>query len=200
MKELNNSFNMRDSTKYSFHDNSKAFIFGIDGITNCSKEKNNLIFDKNFNISSFELDDFFNLLNEDYDLVEYKTLFAIKKNEARDIYYKLITSISLALYTAENPLFSFALSSSNLDTEDNVFEDTIEKLGDDIFKGVSNGVIKGIIIVTALRIFVEVTRGSSKYKFVEIIKQCAIAILIVIILPALPGIINLMVERYLPSY
>lgn len=173
----------------------RIHVFGLSNTTSCSKEEYELIFNKNFDISNISNDEFKSLLFTDanQDKVINLVLKTLKKYNYKDVYLKLVTDISTTLFIASNPIYCFALSS----TENNFFEDMVNRLGTDLLDGVSAGAIKGVLIVTALRLFVEYTRGGSKYKFFDIIKQCLIVLLIIVVLPTLPGIVTLVVDKYL---
>ena len=176
----------KKSTIYS----SNIHVFGVTNVKSCSKEEYELIFNKDFDVSSFCDNKY---LFDNLDKTNNHVLDVFRNHNYKKIHSKLVASISLALFMASNPISCFALSSSN----NNFFKDMIERLGTDLLDGVSMGAIKGVLIVTALRLFVEYTRGGSKYKFFDITKQCIIVLLIIIILPTLPGIVNLVVNKYL---
>lgn len=177
------------SLKQENKDIANIHVFGVPNLKKCSYEEYNLLFDNNFDISSF-LDDSMLLCNSDKSINNLLKL--LPKHNYKDVYLKLTIGLSLTLFMASNPILCFALSSN-----DNFFRKAIEQLGSDVLDGVSIGAIKGVLVVTALRLFVEYTRGGSKYKFFDIVKQCIIVLLGIIILPLLPGIVSLIVNNYL---
>lgn len=177
------------NSKKSTVNSANIHVFGVPNVKSCSKEKYEMIFNKDFDISNFYNN---KTPHDSLDKTINKVLEVLQNHNYKDIYSKLTTSISLVLFMASNPILCFALSSNN-----NFFKDMVDRLGTDLLDGVSMGAIKGVLIVTALRLFVEYTRGGSKYKFFDITKQCIIVLLIIIVLPILPGIVNLVVNKYL---
>ena len=166
-------------------------VFGVPKISSCSKEEYNMIFNKDYDISNF----YNNKASLDNpDKIINRVLEHLQKYNYKETYSKLTKCISLTLFMASNPTACLALSSSS---GGNLFREMIEQLGADLLDGVSMGAIKGVLIVTALRLFVEYTKGGSKYRFFDIAKQCLIVLLIIIILPTLPGIVTLVVDKNL---
>lgn len=176
------------NSKKSITNSTNIHVFGVPNINSCSKEEYEMIFNEDFDISNF----YNKTLFDNPDKAIDKILKILQNHNYKGIYSKLTTSISLSLFMASNPISCFALSSDN-----NLFKEMVDRLGTDLLDGVSMGAIKGVLIVTALRLFVEYTRGGSKYKFFDITKQCIIVLLIIVVLPILPGIVNLVVNKYL---
>lgn len=169
---------------------ASVHVFGVPNLKKCSNEEYNMLFDTNFDISNF-LDDSMIFCNSNKSI--NTLLKSLPQYNYKEIYLKLTIGLSLTLFMASNPISCFALSSN----DNNFFRKAIEQLGNDVLDGVSIGAIKGVLVVTALRLFVEYTRGGSKYKFFDIIKQCLIVLLGIIILPLLPGLVSLVVNKYL---
>lgn len=170
--------------------NNLVHVFGVPNLKACSKEENELFFNKDFDIN-----DLFESKTSDYiDTSSYENAeaflrgFKLNKGLSNKISYIL----GLTLFISSNPKFVFAFSN-----RDNIIVKVPEKLGTDIFDSVSTIVIYGIIIITALRLLSEYSRGGSRYKATEIIKECATVLLIVIVLPMLPGVVKKIVSRYL---
>lgn len=183
------------SLKHNTQRCTEVHVFGMPNITSCSYEEYNKIFNNEFDISNLNYKNFERLLNGEKDK-ELDSFLGRLKNNYSDIYYKLIKCISITLLMSTKPTLCFALVSNGARTG-NFLKDILEQLGSDIFDGISGGAIKGILIVTALRLLVEYSRGGSKYKFFDITKQCIIVLLMIIVLPTLPGIVTLFVNKYL---
>lgn len=113
------------------------------------------------------------------------------KNLSYKINYKFI---SLSLFLSLIPQRVYAL-----DNPKNLFFKMMEELGDDAFSGVSLGTIKAILVITVLRFLVEFTKGGSKYKFYDIAKQCIAVILMIIVLPYVPTILQRITNIYIDS-
>ena len=113
------------------------------------------------------------------------------KNLSYKINYKFI---SLSLFLSLTPQRVYAL-----DNPKNLFFKMMEELGNDAFSGVSLGTIKAILVITVLRFLVEFTKGGSKYKFYDIAKQCIAVILMIIVLPYVPTILQRITNIYIDS-
>lgn len=113
------------------------------------------------------------------------------KNLSYKINYKF-TSLSLFLSLIPQRVYA-------LDNPKNLFFKMMEELGDDAFSGVSLGTIKAILVITVLRFLVEFTKGGSKYKFYDIAKQCIAVILMIIVLPYVPTILQRITNIYIDS-
>ena len=105
---------------------------------------------------------------------------------------KYCIKINLFFLFLLKPINIIALSSEN------PFKETLDSIGSDLLDAVNTGAVKAVLVITALRLTAEYTRGGSKYKFIDILKQCAIVLFILISLPILPKIVNLVIHRYLP--
>lgn len=174
------------------YDKDIVRVFGLENIEYCTKEENEIFFDKDI-----DLELHLNLIKsiKENDIIDYidKILEHIKKNKT--IYIRLTFLVASTLLLISNPTNIYAYSYV---AQDNILRNVAENVGSDIFDGVSMGTIKGTLIITALRLFAEYTRGGSKYKSFEIIKQCVVVLSVIIILPLLPGIVTLLVKKYLP--
>lgn len=178
-------------TSNIIHENNSVHIFGIEGITRCTQEENEMLFNKDFNVEDFisSLESF--EYEQEPDMLLEKILDHVKRN--KKAYIKLTFCIASTLFMVANPTSCFAYTAS-----DNILRNVAESVGSDIFDGVSMGTIKGTLVITALRLFAEYTRGGSKYKAFEVLKQCVVVLSVIIILPLLPGLVTLVVKKYLP--
>lgn len=180
----------KDIEKYTFTQSSKVHVFGVPGITKCSCDDNRKFFENDFTMEKLEdmicfSDNYFNRYSLDNNLpTEFRY---------RGMCLKLTRYISTCILIACNTTVSFALSESG----ENIFEEMLRRFFEDLLTGVRAGAVLGVLIVTALRLFMEFTRGGSKYKTFDILKQCVIILIIIAVLPILPDIINTIVNTYM---
>lgn len=166
-------------------------VFGLKNISICTKEENLKFFNKDYSFNSINDYKDFRFIEDNYSDNFLETILS-NINNNKELYIKIVKVVGLTLYFASNMQnkTSYALG--------NFLADTTSALGDDIFKWVSTGAMKGILIITTLRLFSEYSRGGSKYKIFEIVKQCIIILLVLFVLPTLPALANLLVKKYLP--
>lgn len=168
-------------------------VFGVPGITRCTPEENKLLFNgdlnnvkdililKNVPKSTFRDSFVFNEIE--------KILNHIKRN--KQVYFKIIKVLAVTLLMVSEPTNAFALSLTS-----NTLKDIMESIGNDLFDCISTGAVKGLLVITIIRLFGEYTRGGSKYKSMEIIKQFVVVIVLIVILPLLPSLVNSLVTKY----
>lgn len=160
---------------------SKVFVFGHPYITECSVDENSLFFINSIDPLSIPLkeassyfDKSTNFFYSNFD----KVLKEVKHNKV--IYAKLISIIAITLLLASNPTSCFAMS----------FVEKMSIVGKNLIDILSVGMIKGVLILTVLRLFNEYTRGCSDCRVFEILKESLAIILAVIVIPKLPVIIS----------
>lgn len=122
-------------------------------------------------------------------MIIFKNFISYIKDLICKINYRFI---SLSLFLSLIPQRAYAFDGSK-----NIFFKMIEELGNDAFSGVSLGTIKAILVITVLRFLVEFTKGGSKYRFYDIAKQCVAVILMIIILPYVPTILQRITNVYI---
>ena len=167
-------------------------VFGLPGVTKCTQSENLLFFNEEYDINLILNQKNHQYLNYNHLSINLESILGhLKKN--KKVYLKLVSSVAIAIYLASNPTNTFALT-----LVESTFSEMTEKLGNDTLSWVKIGAINGILIITALRLFAEYTRGGSKYKTFEILKQCVWVLLILIALPMLPKIVTKFVNNYLP--
>lgn len=160
----------------------KAYLLNTNDIYTCSR-------DKRLNRKIQELIDKHGLTSfKNNKLLKYSIVSRFNKRKILKVVLGTGIFLTIILY----PNNSLAISSGNL------FKETLDSLGSDLLDAVNTGAVKGVLIITVLRLTAEYTRGGSKYKFVDVLKQCAIVLFILIALPMLPGIVNIIVNKYLP--
>lgn len=96
------------------------------------------------------------------------------------------TSVSVGLFVSLSPSISIALSH-----QDNL--NNIRLIGEDLVSAFGIGVIKGVSIVTVIRLFNELMNGGNEHRIFKILKECLGVILAVVIIPKVPLIISLIV-------
>lgn len=100
---------------------------------------------------------------------------------------EITTSISVGLFVSLTPSISIALSHQEK-------LNNIRLIGEDLVSAFGVGVIKGVSIVTVIRLFNELMNGGNEHRIFKILKECLGVILAVVIIPKVPLIISLIVE------
>ena len=113
----------------------------------------------------------------------------------RNIIYNIKHSFTIAFLLMAIPNDSYALV-----TENSMMSSIIEQMGNDAFNHVVLGGTAIVLITTVLRLIVEYTKGGSKYRFYDIVKQCIIVLVILFILPFLPNMIEKVFGKYFTSF
>lgn len=128
-----------------------------------------------------------------------KYLYKIKKcfSLIKKTYIKLILFSSTSLCSFLIPISSSAITSSS--NEENIFLEVIEEFGNDVFTGVKVGAIKVVIVFTVIRLVVEFCKGGTKYRMSEIAKQFVIILVLIVLVPFIPTLIEILVKRYITS-
>ena len=166
--------------KIEIYREPKVFVFGNPYITTCTKEENKTFFDNTINIDSIIYKSKFdthNKLNFIYNNID-NTLETLKDNKI------LTVSIALSLFIASNPTSCFATS----------FMEEMTNIGTNLVGVLSVGITKGLLIITALRLFNEYINGANYYRIFNILKESIALILAIVVIPKLPIIVNTFIK------
>lgn len=98
-----------------------------------------------------------------------------------------ITSLSVGLFVSLTPTISFAFSQ-----QDNL--NNFRVLGEDLVSAFGIGVVKGVSIVTVLRLLNELMNGGNEHRIFKILKECLCVIIAVVVIPKVPVIISLIIR------
>ena len=165
----------------SIHKSSEVFIFGIDGVSHCTHEMNSKLFN-----ADLDVNDTINNLQKEFPKNFNKCIRRLKKESLKllsdkKFQRKLVVILALSMLITMNPSSSFAFS----------YMDKITETGRNLLPVVITGINKGILIITALRLFSEYMNGFSKYNVTEIVKDCITVILATTLIPNLPAIFEI---------
>lgn len=133
-------------------------------------------------IDSCSYEEYSLLFNKDFDVDN----FLYKNNKKINNYIGKIMGISL--FIASNPKYILAFGK-----ETNVFASSI---GNDLFSKATEYSIIGVLIITAFRFLAEYSRGGSKYRTLEIFKECVLIILAIIVLPYTPRVLEAFLNKH----
>lgn len=129
--------------------------------------------------------------HEEYNLLFDKNFniddFLYKKNNNL-LKRQLSKILGLTLFIASNPQYTLAYSKLLMSTG--------KSIGDDLFSKAKTFTIYGVLIVTVFRLFSEYSRGGSKYRVSEILKECVLIILSIIFLPKVPIILENFIGKH----
>lgn len=170
--------------KIEIYREPKVFVFGNPYITTCTKEENKTFFDNTINIDSIIYKSKFdthNKLNFIYNNID-NTLENLKDNKI--LIEKITVSIALSLFIASNPTSCFATS----------FMEEMTNIGTNLVGVLSVGITKGLLIITALRLFNEYINGANYYRIFNILKESIALILAIVVIPKLPIIVNTFIK------
>ena len=132
-------------------------------------------------IDSCSYEEYSLLFNKDFNIDDF-----LYKNKNNNKFKKYIVKITgIALFLASNPKHILAFSKANT------------SMGSDLYSKAKSFSIVGVLIITALRLFFEFSRGGSKYRTFEIIKECVLIILAIIILPGIPNILETFLDKHI---
>lgn len=157
----------------------KVFVFGNPYLKECTIEENSFFFKDNIdpylvginrNMEN-KADFIFNNLNN--------MVSELRLNNT--MHSNLTTSLAIALFIASNPTSCFALD----------YVDKIFTAGMNAVSILTVGLIKGVLIITALRLLNEYINGSNNYRIFDILKECIGVILLTVLIPRLPIIFGI---------
>lgn len=158
---------------------NKVFVYGNPYLSECTKEENILFFDKTV--------DPLMIIKNHREFNSIKDYINTFLNNKKNNLTKITTTLSLSLFIALNPNTSTALSYLNTLSK-------ISSTGEDLISAFATGVIKGVSIITVVRLFNELMNGGNEYRLFEILKECLGVILAVIIIPKVPLIISMIID------
>lgn len=113
----------------------------------------------------------------------YKTCY--KNSRLRIINYKNIAILFLAVRFISLDYISIFASSSL---------DAFINKGRSFIIVLESGITKGVLILTAIRLFGEYLNGANSYRVVDILKEGISVLLIVRFIPELPNIIKMFIK------
>lgn len=157
----------------------KVFVYGNPYLSECTKEDNMLFFDKTV--------DPLMIIKNNKELTSIKECINNVLKDKNFNLAEITTTLSLSLFIAFNPNTSIALSYMNTLSK-------ISSTGEDIISAFAIGVIKGVSVITVVRLFNELMNGGNEYRLFEILKECLGVILAIIILPKVPFIISMLID------
>ena len=121
----------------------------------------------------------------------YNKVISYTKNTFLYLNSKKIISTLILLSIFSSKTYALTLN------ETNVLTSIIDKLITDTMDWILLGGGALIAITAILRVVSEYMKGGSKYRFYDIGKYCIIALLMLFILPFLPGFIESIVNKYI---
>lgn len=160
----------------------KVFVFCNSETKICTVEENELFFKENL---SFELAK--NNLNKSNKFDSYcNKLYSLtnKLNNRKFILSKVVPCIALTLYLALNPNKCFALASL----------EEFKVIGISLANLISDTIIKGVLILCAVKLLIEYSNGANQNRIFDILKECLSIILVVMLLPKIPEVFSLLIK------
>ena len=205
------------------YDDSTVHIFGLNGISKCSKEENLEFFNESINERSFNFEnsknknDFKIVLSKDFwinifDNVEYSldmitknydvivnkfelVLNHIQKNKV--LYSRIVFVLGLLLSLSASSSSALMTTTDVLALTDNTPTKKLLEFLKHLLGFVGSGAIIGILCVTILRLFSEYSKGATVHQYMSIFKVSLLLLAIIFLLPFVPKFYIFLINRYL---